>query len=475
MPPARFTTGSTLRHVVVMAATGAVGLVAIFAVDLLNLFYLSLLGDRAIAAAIGFAGVVGFFQTSLCIGLMIGLGAMVSRSIGAGHAAEARRLAASGLLLIAIVTAVTGLATALAAAPLLDRLGATGETHAIAVRFLTITAPSLPLLALGMGLTTVLRAVGDARGAMNLTLLAALSAACLDPLLIFALHLGVPGAALATVVSRLILAGVSWRSAVLRRGLVGHVAPASLGPDIRVILTVAAPAILTNLATPVGSAWVTRSMAEFGPAAVAGLATIDRIAPVAFAMVYALSGAVGPILAQNFGAGRPDRVRAALRDSLAFTVVAVLCSWAVLALAEGLVLRAFSAEGVTADLVRLFCSVLAGSFVFAGLLFVANAAFNNLGHPLLSTLFNWGRATLGTIPFVAFGAQWGPQGVLIGQALGSVAFGLAAVAVAFRVLPRVRAVPADNLVPAHPAMTGVAVLATLLERPWRPWRWPDGR
>ena len=86
-PPPRFVTGSPLRHVVVMASTGAIGLVAVFVVDLINLFYISRLGEQAIAAAVGFAGVVGFFHTSVCIGLMIGITATVSRKIGAGHTA----------------------------------------------------------------------------------------------------------------------------------------------------------------------------------------------------------------------------------------------------------------------------------------------------------------------------------------------------------------------------------------------------
>ena len=63
---------------------------------------------------------------------------------------------------------------------------------------------------------------------------------------------------------------------------------------------------------------------------------------------------------------------------------------------------------------------------------MANASFNNLGHPLLSTFFNWGRATLGTIPFAYWGSHYGAPGVLIGQAVGSSLFGLFAVVVAFR-------------------------------------------
>ena len=210
--------------------------------------------------------------------------------------------------------------------------------------------------------------------------------------------------------------------------------PRMLRADTRQLLSVAGPAILTNLATPIGAVYVIRVIAAFGPEAVAGQATIDRITPVAFGLVYALSGAIGPIVAQNLGAGRADRVREALRDALIFVVIAVAVAWIVLALVQNGIVVAFSARGIAAELVRLFCSLLAGSFLFTGALYVANAAFNNLGFPLLSTMFNWGRATLGTIPFAAWGSTYGPRGVLIGQAAGSLLFGIGAIIVAFRTI-----------------------------------------
>ena len=49
---ATFTTGSTMRHVVVMTSTASIGLVAIFVVDAINLLYISLLGQQELAAAI---------------------------------------------------------------------------------------------------------------------------------------------------------------------------------------------------------------------------------------------------------------------------------------------------------------------------------------------------------------------------------------------------------------------------------------
>ena len=76
---ARFVTGSTMRHVIVMAGTGAIGLMAVFAVDLANLFYVSMLGDTSVAAAIGFAGTINFFHVAISIGMSIGVSATVAR------------------------------------------------------------------------------------------------------------------------------------------------------------------------------------------------------------------------------------------------------------------------------------------------------------------------------------------------------------------------------------------------------------
>ncbi|MEL6785230.1 MAG: MATE family efflux transporter, partial [Pseudomonadota bacterium] len=50
------------------------------------------------------------------------------------------------------------------------------------------------------------------------------------------------------------------------------------------------------------------------------------------------------------------------------------------------------------------------------------------------TLFNWGRATLGVIPFVLVGKAYGAEGILIGWGLGAIVFGIGAVVVAFYVI-----------------------------------------
>lgn len=432
----RFVTGSLLRHIGVMAGTGAIGLVAIFAVDLVNLLYISMLGEQAIAAAVGFAGVVGFFHLSVFIGMLIGIAAVVSRAIGAQRMAEARGLATSSLVISAALALTMSALTWVFLAPILRLLGAEGRVLELAHGFLSITLPSTVLLGLGMACSALLRSVGDARRAMMVTLVPAIVTAVLDPLFIFYFGLGLDGAAIVLVLARVVMTGVGLYGAWRVQKLLAPLQTSRLRADARTLFTVAGPAVLTNLATPVGAAFVTHSVAQFGASAVAGQATIERLVPVAFGLIYSLSGAVGPVLAQNLGARQFDRVREGLRASLGFMVGAVALAWLLLAVLQGPLIQVFSLEGVAADMVHAFCSWIAASFFFMGALFVANAAFNNLGHPLWSTAFNWGRATLGTIPFAWWGAQYGPVQVLAGQAVGAVLFGSLAMWTAFRLTAR---------------------------------------
>ncbi|MEM6712251.1 MAG: MATE family efflux transporter [Pseudomonadota bacterium] len=446
----RFVTGSTMRHTVVMTATGSIGLVAIFIVDFANLFYIAQLGETQLAAAIGYAGTLMFFITSAAIGTTIGITALTSRALGAGDLNRARSVASTGLGFIFILISILSAICLIFLEPFLEGLGATDRTLEVAVGFMQIVLPSMPLLALGMAMSGLLRAVGDAKRAMYVTLGAGIAAAIMDPIFIFALDLGVNGAAVSTTISRFILMGLGIHGAIVIHGLVARPSGRALRDYLRPLTAIAVPAILTNVATPVGNAIVTRAIAPFGDDAVAGWAIVGRIMPVAFGAIFALSGAVGPILGQNYGAGRIDRVQRAFLDALLFILIYTACVWAVLFVAREPIVVLFDADGDAASIVILFCTFVAGSFLFNGALFVANASFNNLGFATYATVFNWGKATIGTLPFVWLGAQWyGAEGVLIGQAVGSVFFGLAAIVTGYIVMQRLE--PPKGETAIHPS------------------------
>ncbi len=450
-PAARFLQGSLFRHITVMSLTSSVGLMAVFLVDLADMLFISMLGEAELAAAVGFAGAILFFTTSFGIGMAIAAGALVARALGEGDRGRARGRATSALIWGAVVGAVFAGVVWANLSPLVTLVGASGRTHDLAVHYLAIIVPSMPVLLVGMVGGAILRAHADARRSMWATIAGSLVNGVLDPILIFGAGLDLTGAALATVAARVTIAAVALIPILRHHGGLDRPDPRALAADAGAIAAIAGPAVLTQLATPVGQAYVTRAMSAYGEGAVAGMAIIARLTPVAFGVIFALSGAVGPVIGQNYGAGAMDRVRRAYRDALGFTLLVILAVAAALFLLRAPLAALFSAEGTARTLLYLFCGPLALAWFFNGWIFVSNAVCNNLGRPFLSTLVNWGRHTVGTVPFVLVFPAWlGAPGVLIGQAAGGVLFGLVSGLIASRVIARATAAAAAGDVGQRP-------------------------
>ena len=432
MKQAVFLRGSTMRHVMAMTAASATGLLAMFGVDLVDMYFLTLLGEQALVAAVGFAGTLVYFLVSVSIGLQIALGALVARSEGAFRRDLAQRYCTSAMLFNGGTSLLVSLLGWFFLPQLLALLGAKGQTLEFAIRYGSIMLPSIPILVVGMSAAAGVRAVGDARRAMWATVVGSFVNAGLDPLFIFTFGWGLEGAAWASVVSRVVVLVLAWHALASVHKLPRRISYGEFRSDLGPILAIAGPAVLTNLATPIGNSFVLRTMSQFGDSAVAGAAIMGRITPVAFAAIFALSGAVGPIIGQNAGAGYYQRVRSTLRDAMIFNFVYVVLVWALLAACADMIVGVFSASEPAAQLIYFYTYWLVGVFAFNGSLFVANACFNNLGRPRWATAFNFGKVLLGVIPAVYFGAQWyGARGVFAGEAIGAMLFGILAMIAAF--------------------------------------------
>jgi len=442
-----------MRHVVVMTTTSAIGLMAIFFVDAITLFYISQLGDPAQTAAVGRASYVLGFVIGLSVGFMIAASAMVSRSIGAGDDEAARSYSGTSLLAAFAFGALVTVTGFLLTDWLMGLLKAEGKALEYARTYLYIVLPSMPFLSVGMVTMGLLRSKGDAKRSMYLPMIGGALTAALDPIFIFVLGWDVVGAAVVSSIMRVTFAALGLYFVIGLHNMAALPTPGRFVKDLRNILKIAVPTVATNLAAPVGAFLIAQSVADFGDAAIAGQSVVDRLVPLAFGVIFALSGAIGPIIGQNFGAAKMDRVRQALTDGVVFNLVYVLISWSLLFLAQDYVVRTYNATGDMELVIRLFCTVMAGSFLFNGMLFVSNAAFNNLGKPLYATVFNWARQTLGVVPFVYFGAQWaGLSGIYWGIAAGAVVFGVMPVIAAFALIKKLT-VENDPDIKATPAAT----------------------
>jgi putative MATE family efflux protein len=424
---ARFVEGSTMRHVVVMTMTSAVGMMAMFLVDLADLWFLTLLDIIEVTAAVGFAGTIIFSNLSVALGVSIAGGALVAQALGRGDEEGARKAASSALVMSMATGAGMALLVAVLAKPLLQLLGAQADTLEIARSYLLVTVPGFLLLAGAITLSFTLRAIGDPRRAMYVTLTTAAVNAVLDPVFIFGLGLGVKGAAMATVCANLASFSIGFYGLQKHHGFLVRPTLAGIRDHVRPMSRIALPAIATQLATPFSIAYLTAVTARFGTDAVAAIAVVNRLIPVAFGIIFSLSGAVGPVIGQNYGAGRFDRVRQTLLDGFKFSTGYTLLISVIMALLAGSLPGWFSATPEAGRLITFYYTFIGITWAFAGAQFVAQAAFNNLDKASWSMWFNWGKATLGTIPLLHLGAAIaGAEGTLIAMGAANVLFGLAA-------------------------------------------------
>jgi len=423
----KFLTGSTMSHVVRMTVTGAIGVTFMFLIDAANLFWVSLLGVERLVAALGFAWTVQFFSISIGLGLMIAATARVSLLIGQNRRAEARQQASVCAMSAFGVQMVAAALIVLYRHEILHLLGADGQVEQEAARYLLISVPALPLLSVGMIGSGVLRAEGDAYRAMMVTLASGVISMLVDPVLIFALGLGLDGAAIASGLARVLSASLSIYFVVHVHDLAGRVGWGDFRRLARPFALVAIPVILTQLSTPFGNFILTSVIAGFGDSAMAGWAVVARLAVLTFGGLFALSGAIGGIFGQNFGAGQFERVRTTYRDALIFCLIYTIAAWALLAMATSFVAQTFGLSDEAARMVGAFTYLAAAGYIFTGALFVANAAFNNLGRAGWSTLFNWSRDGVLVWPLALGLSGWfGAAGAIYGQALAGVIVGVVA-------------------------------------------------
>ena len=413
---APFIVGSIWRHLLNMTLARSVGILATFVVDFVDILFISRLGDARLVAGIGFAAAALYFIRAVAIALGITTTVLVARAIGGGDRHRAARYAwdssAFSFILLTLLAAIAWLLRV----PILAALGAHGETLQHAADYLAIVLIGIPLLALGNCGTSTLFALGSARLAMLVSLGATATQAVLDPIFIFACGWGLQGAALAALAAQIVLVVAAWYVILYRYRLRAPLRLKLLLLNIPAIIAIAVPAVLTNLTSPLATAFAARQMAPFGDDAVAAFAVIIRLVPVGFALLFSLSAAVAPIVGQNAGAARFDRVRQTLIAAMQFNWLTVAVVAALLFLLREPLPRWFALDDNAAALLRFFCSGAALLFGFKGMIFSINAAYNNLGRPFYSTASNLAGLLCGAVPLITLGA-WllGPRGIILGH------------------------------------------------------------
>ncbi len=255
-----------------------------------------------------------------------GSGNYLSRMLGAGERKRAEEMAATGLALALILGVVLAAVTILFIRPLAMFLGATGSTVEETVSYLRIITLGAPFMIGQFVINNQLRFQGSAMYAMVGLLSGALLNIALDPLLIFVFHMGVAGAALATVTGQLVSFCVL---------LSGSMRGVNIHPSVRnirftphylfQIVNGGIPALFRQGLAAIATVLLNRAAGVYGDAVIAGMSVTTRV------MMFVASALIGfgqgyqPVCAFNYGAGKRNRVREGYFFCVKYGTAFLLC------------------------------------------------------------------------------------------------------------------------------------------------------
>ncbi|MBY7974423.1 MATE family efflux transporter [Vibrio fluvialis] len=404
------------------------GMVAILMFNLVDTFFISLLGTDALAA-ISYTFPVTFGVNCITMGIGVGLSTSIGRLLGQGDTSNAARFSTHGLLLAVSLVAIACTLGFFTIEPLFLLLGAKAELIPLIEQYMQVWYLTIPLLVIPMAGNSAIRATGDTKTPAKMMMLAGAINGSLDPLLIFGYgpfpELGIQGAAIASAFSWLGALIGSLYVLVKRDRLLAPPHFASLRHDWQQILKIGTPAALSTAMSPISGALLMMMLSSHGTAAVAAYGAAQRIESILILVLMSLTSALTPFMAQNFGAQNPTRSFSGLFLSLRFSLIFQLLVFIMMVPLSIPLAALFSQEQAVRDLLWHYLLVVPFSYGFQGVVMMLVSALNALHLPLKAFQWSFMRLFLFTLPSAWLGSTlYGIEGLFVGIALGNVLGGL---------------------------------------------------
>lgn len=379
------THGPIQKHILLMAAPIGIGMLVQTLYFFVDLYFVASLGDSALAG-VSAAGIVNFIVMALTQMLSVGAVTLISHAVGRKDQKEANIVFNQTIVLSTACGIVTLVGGYFFGPMYMRSLAADHATITAGTTFLNWLIPGLALQFAIAAAGGALRGTGVVKPAMVVQLLTVLINIILAPILIAGWGsghaMGIAGAGLATSISSLVGVIVMLYYFAKLESYVGYHRE-QLRPHYDIwkrMLNVGLPAGAEFLFMFIFMAVIYVIIRDFGAASQAGFGLGSRVMQSLFLPVMAISFAIAPIAGQNFGAGKPQRVRetiwkAIYIESILMATLTMLCQieprWFV---------QLFTQEQEVIAVGAQFLKVISWNFVASGIVFACSGMFQALGN-----------------------------------------------------------------------------------------------
>ena len=300
--------------------------------NMADMFFIGMLGDTAQVAAVSVVGPM--FSLVMAAATMLGIGgcSVIASAIGAGKTEEAKTFSSLCCMAAVLFGIFCTIVILSATDPILKMLGANEEIMAPARAYMRTLAVGAPFMLFSTAFASILRAEGAIKEGLIGNMVGTVLNIILDPIFILVLHLGVTGAAVATVIGNVVSSGF-YLYYIFKKAAVLSVVPRyAMKKSLALlrILAVGLPNGISSLLSGFASTFSNQLLSGYGTNAIAAMAAAGKATMLITMIQMGICMGVQPLMAYNYGAGNLPRLKEILKKlgilTFAFgTIVTVGC------------------------------------------------------------------------------------------------------------------------------------------------------
>lgn len=344
-------------------------------------------------------------QVVVGLGLLFGNGAAsyISRLLGKSEKDTANKVASTALYSSITIGAVMIILCMLFLHPILRILGATEGIMPYAVSYTSIFITCSIFNVFNVTMNNIVTSEGAAKTTMAVLMIGAILNVFLDPIMIYTLHLGVAGAAIATAFSQFVSFLIYLHYILSRKSIFTfRMKECTFTKEIiSEIMKIGVPTLVFQLLASLSITLINMRSKEFGDSAIAGMGAVTRIISMGSLMVFGFIKGFQPIAGYSYGARKYDRLKQAIHVSVLWSTIFCTLYGLLMALLSPVVIAAFT-KGDSA-MIEIGTHALRAnglSFLLFGFSTVYSSLFLSLGKAKTGFLLGALRQGLCFVPII---------------------------------------------------------------------------
>lgn len=391
--------------------------------NLVDAYFVGGLGESQMGAI---SVVYPLGQVVVGLGLLFGNGAAsyISRLLGQRNKEQANKAASTALYSSLAVGVVIILLSVIFLRPILKVLGATESIMSYAVTYASIYIVSCIFNVFNVTMNNIVTSEGAAKTTMCALLIGAVLNIGLDPLFIYAFHLGVAGAAIATAISQMVSTMV-YLVYIFRKKSVFQfrIRDCTFSKEIfSEIFKIGVPTLVFQLLTSISISLINNAAGDYGDAAIAGMGVVTRLISMGSLTVFGFIKGFQPIAGYSYGARKFDRLRSAIKTSILWSTIFCVAAGLLFTLFSTTIVSQFTTGN--SEMIHIGASSLrinGITFMLFGFYTVYSSLFLALGKGTAGFILGACRQGICFIPVILIlPSVWELNGILYAQPIADV-------------------------------------------------------